>query len=173
MRKKGIRNFKLFWKWCDTMYIIILLDFIHCLSFFFSTTEFWNLYSVWLWTGWPGFNPLQGQRIFPLTSESRLALGPTQPPIQWIPVFLSLGVKHGQGVTLTTHPHLVPRSRISRSYTSSPPKHLASMACSGTTLLYKIWKLVLVSSSGDLQEDKALLHCAPCFKIKKEHLDDD
>jgi hypothetical protein len=27
-------------------------------------------------------------------------------------------------VTLTTYPHLVPRSRMSRSYTSSPPKHL-------------------------------------------------
>jgi hypothetical protein len=34
---------------------------------------------------------------------------------------LSLGVKRGQGVTLTTHPHLLPRSRMSRSYTSSPP----------------------------------------------------
>jgi hypothetical protein len=31
-------------------------------------------------------------------------------------------VKRGQGVTLTTHPDLVPRSKMSRSYTSSPPK---------------------------------------------------
>jgi hypothetical protein len=31
------------------------------------------------------------------------------------------GAKRGWGVTLTTHPHLVPRSRMSRSYTSSPP----------------------------------------------------
>jgi hypothetical protein len=46
---------------------------------------------------------------------------------------LSPGVKRGRGVTLTTHPHLVPRSRMSRSYTSSPPS--ASMACSGTALL--------------------------------------
>jgi hypothetical protein len=29
-----------------------------------------------------------------------------------------------RGVTLTTHPHLVPRSRMSRSYTYSPPKSL-------------------------------------------------
>jgi hypothetical protein len=29
------------------------------------------------------------------------------------------GLKRGRGVTLTTHPHLVPRSRMSRSYTSS------------------------------------------------------
>jgi hypothetical protein len=41
--------------------------------------------------------------------------GPTQPPIQWVP-----GVKRGRGVTLTTQPHLVPRLRMSRSYTSSP-----------------------------------------------------
>jgi hypothetical protein len=34
------------------------------------------------------------------------------------------GLKRGRGVTLTTHPRLVPRSRMSRSYTSSPPKRL-------------------------------------------------
>jgi hypothetical protein len=34
------------------------------------------------------------------------------------------GTKRGRSVTLTTHPHLVPRSRMSRSYTSSPPKRL-------------------------------------------------
>jgi hypothetical protein len=31
------------------------------------------------------------------------------------------GPKRSRGVTLTTHPHLVPRSRISMSYTCSPP----------------------------------------------------
>jgi len=30
------------------------------------------------------------------------------------------GVKGGQGVTLIIHPHLVPRSIMSRSYTSPP-----------------------------------------------------
>jgi hypothetical protein len=38
------------------------------------------------------------------------ALGPTQPPVQWVPGVLSPGVKRGRGVMLTTHPHLVPRS---------------------------------------------------------------
>jgi hypothetical protein len=37
---------------------------------------------------------------------------------------LSPGVKRCRGVTLTTHPHLVPRSRMSRSYTTSPPERL-------------------------------------------------
>jgi hypothetical protein len=32
------------------------------------------------------------------------------------------GTKRGPGVTLNTHPHVVQRSRTSRSYTSSPPK---------------------------------------------------
>jgi hypothetical protein len=32
------------------------------------------------------------------------------------------GAKRGRGMTLTTHPHLMLRSRMSRSYISSPPK---------------------------------------------------
>jgi hypothetical protein len=56
--------------------------------------------------------------------------------IQWVPWILSLGVKRGRGVTLITHPHLVPRSRMSRSYTPLPPS--ASMACSGTALLFTL-----------------------------------
>jgi hypothetical protein len=41
--------------------------------------------------------------------------------------------KGSRGVTLTTHPHLVPRLRISRSYILSLPTS-AFMACSGTAL---------------------------------------
>jgi hypothetical protein len=73
-----------------------------------------------------------GQRIFPLTSVSRPAPSPTQPPVQWVPGVLSSGQSAVGALTLTTHPHLVPRSRMSRSYTSSPP--CATMACSGTAL---------------------------------------
>jgi hypothetical protein len=56
------------------------------------------------WTnGWSGFDPRQGQRIFPLASVSRPALRPTQPPVQWYwRSFLK--AKRGRGVTLTTHP---------------------------------------------------------------------
>ena len=38
---------------------------------------------------------------------SRPALGPTQPPVQWVPG-LSPGVKSVRDVTLTPHPLLVP-----------------------------------------------------------------
>jgi hypothetical protein len=66
-------------------------------------------YGVWLRTGRPGCDPPQGQMVFLIAPAFRLALRPTHNPIQWVPGALSPGVKRGQGVTLTTHPHLVPR----------------------------------------------------------------
>jgi hypothetical protein len=72
-------------------------------------------------TGRPGFDPRQRQRILPLTSASRPALRPTQPPVQWVPGALSPGLKRGRGVMLTTHPLPVPWLRKSRSYTSCHP----------------------------------------------------
>jgi hypothetical protein len=109
-------------------------------------------YSIWLQTRRPGFDPVQGRRIFPLTSASRLALGPTQPPIQWVPGALSLGVKRSGGVTLTTHPLLVPRLRKSRSYTSCHPNvprwgvtgPLYLLTASVTCYLHLIVKLAVI-----------------------------
>jgi hypothetical protein len=51
-----------------------------------------------LWaTGWTigvlWFDFQQGLGIFLFTTASRTALGPTQSPIQWVPGYLSLGVK--------------------------------------------------------------------------------
>jgi hypothetical protein len=105
---------------CKSLLLLLLL--------FPGTAVAQAVYSVWLRTGRSGFDPRQRQRIFPLAPASRPALGPTQPPIQRVP-----GVKRGRGVTLTTHPHLVPGLNMSRSYTFSPPP-CASMACSGITL---------------------------------------
>jgi hypothetical protein len=67
------------------------------------------------WTGWTGWtvrgsNPGGGD--FP--HLSRPVLGPTQPPVQWVPC-LSPGVKSGRGVTLTPQHLLVPSSRKSRA----------------------------------------------------------
>jgi hypothetical protein len=48
-------------------------------------------------------------------------------------------LKRGQGVMLTTHPHLVPRSWMSRSYTSCPPKRLHGVWQDCFTFFYYIY----------------------------------
>jgi hypothetical protein len=50
--------------------------------------------------------------------ELYLHVGPTQPPIQWIPGFFSRGLS-GRSVKLTTHLNLVPRLRI---HGATPPR---------------------------------------------------
>jgi hypothetical protein len=72
-------------------------------------------------------SPTEAKICFPLASVSRSALGPIHPPVQWVPE-----VKRGRGVTLTIRLHLVPRSRMSRSYTPLPQS--AFLACGGTDL---------------------------------------
>jgi hypothetical protein len=39
------------------------------------------------------FDTRLGKGIFLFTAASRTALGPTQPPIEWVPAAFSLGVK--------------------------------------------------------------------------------
>jgi len=58
----------------------------------------------------PGLNP-GGDEMF---DPSRPDLGPTQPPVKWVPG-ISPGVKCGRGVLLTTHPLLVLQSCKSRA----------------------------------------------------------
>jgi hypothetical protein len=69
------------------------------------------------------FDPRQRQKDF--SSSHCVQTGSGAHPAsctQWVPGVLFPGVKPGRGVTLTTHPNLVPRSRMSRSYTSSLPQ---------------------------------------------------
>jgi hypothetical protein len=46
-----------------------------------------------LWAGWWRFDSWQGLGIFFFTTVFRLALGPTQPPVQWVLGALMLGIK--------------------------------------------------------------------------------
>jgi len=80
-------------------------------------------------TGRPGFDPRQRQRIFPVASVSRPALGPTQPPIQWVSAVLSRGKARPERDG-DHFPYLVPKSKMNSSYT--PPPLRAYVACSGT-----------------------------------------
>jgi hypothetical protein len=69
--------------------------------------------------------------MFPLSSVSRPALRPTQLPIQWVPVDLSGGGEGGKARPerdADHSPHLVPRSRMSTSYTSYLSWHLHDLA---------------------------------------------
>jgi hypothetical protein len=50
------------------------------------------------------------------------------------------GIERGRDVTLTTHPHLVPRSRMSKSYIISPPWRLHGVYGEALLLIYKkVW----------------------------------
>jgi hypothetical protein len=78
----------------------------------------------------PGYRvsiPGRGESIFPVVSLCRLALGPTQLPVQWVPGGPFPGAKARPGCNAYHSPHLVPRSKMSRSYTSSPPWRLRSV----------------------------------------------
>jgi hypothetical protein len=66
-----------------------------------------------------GFESRQGLRIFLFSTVSRLALGPTQPPIQLVAGALSLGVKR-PGREADHSLYLMPRSRISRAIPPLP-----------------------------------------------------
>jgi hypothetical protein len=59
-------------------------------------TKYGNRF-LYVATGWAigvlGFDSRRGLGIFLFTTASRSAQGPTQPPIQWVPGSLSLGVE--------------------------------------------------------------------------------
>jgi hypothetical protein len=90
--------------------------------------------SVQRWAaGWTigvlGFGSRRRLGIFLLTAVSRTALGPTQPPIQWVPGTLSLGVKRPRREADYSPPCSVDVENA-WSYTSTPPIRLHGMVLS-------------------------------------------
>jgi hypothetical protein len=72
-------------------------------------------------------SPATAKWFFPLASVSRPAEAhPASYPMGTGAQFP--GVKRGRGVTLTTHPHIVPRPRMNTSYITSPPWRLRGVA---------------------------------------------
>jgi len=86
------------------MVLISLVLVVNLLYFYFSTSR--SNYGL----DGPGLNP-GGDEIF---HPSRPALGPTQPPVQWVTGSFP-GVKCGRGMLVTTHPLLVLLSWKSRA----------------------------------------------------------
>jgi hypothetical protein len=70
-----------------------------------------------LWAGRPGFESRQAQELFLYSTGSRPALGPTQPPIQYVTSALSLGVKRPGSEA--DHSHLVPKAKTVELYLHS------------------------------------------------------
>jgi hypothetical protein len=70
-----------------------------------------------------GFDSRQGLVIFLFTTVFRLVLRPTQPPIQWVPGALTLGVKR-PGCEADNSPPSSAEFKNAWSYTSSPPVRL-------------------------------------------------
>jgi hypothetical protein len=68
--------------------------------------------------------PNKGKGFFALASASRLAVSPTQPPVQWVPKILSPRVKCGWGMDVDHSPPSSAKVQKEEELTSSPPKHL-------------------------------------------------
>jgi hypothetical protein len=103
----------------------------------------------------PGFDPRQRQRIFPLAYVSRPAQRPTQAPIQWV-LGLFPGDKARQGRDADHSTHLVPRSRIGRSFSFSP-WHLHGVAVQ-LYFFYVSHILKLASQKATLDPSLSLEH---------------
>ena len=128
--------------------------------------------SVGIATGYgldgPGIESRWG-RDFP--DLSRPALGPTQPPVQWVPGFFPR-VNCGRGVTLTPHTLLVPWSRKSRSIPLLPlsavrPVHSLS-ACTSVHLYLLTLRQDLVPLNITCQKKwNCKIHCIAVHEVTK------
>jgi hypothetical protein len=89
----------------------------------FSREPGWrSRYSEWLRVGQPRGLSSSIDRVknFLFSTSSRLALGPAQPPIQWVPGALSPGVKR-PGCDADHSPPTSAEAKKTWIYTSTPP----------------------------------------------------
>jgi hypothetical protein len=92
----------------------------------FHKPEHLRRYSNGLQTGRPGFDSRQGQEILLFSTGPRPSLGPTQPPIQWVPGALSPGVKRSGRLA----GHLLPSSAEVKNDGAISPSPL-TFSCRG------------------------------------------
>jgi hypothetical protein len=70
-----------------------------------------------------GFDSRRGLGIYLFTTTSRMAMGPNQPPLQWVPGALSLGIKL-PGREANHSPPSSAEVKNAWSYISTPPIRL-------------------------------------------------
>jgi hypothetical protein len=83
------------------------------MKFLYTGMQFYGLDDQW-------FESRRGLGIFFFTTASRTSLGPTQPPIQWVPGDLSLGVKR-LGREADRSPQSSAKVKDAWIYTSTSP----------------------------------------------------
>jgi hypothetical protein len=102
-------------------YIAYLCCFCGCKERFGRKFAIFIVISATGWTiGVLGFDSRLGLGILPFTTASRMALGPTQPPTQWVSGALSLEVKR-PGPKTDHSPPSSAEVKNAWSYTSAPP----------------------------------------------------
>jgi hypothetical protein len=106
----------------------------------------WGFNSTTGWTiGVLGFDSRRGLRISLFTTASRTALGPTQPPIQWVPGALSLGVKRPRREADHSPPSSAEVKECVELYLHSPdtPSWGCAQLITGTTLTFAFYLYLL------------------------------
>jgi hypothetical protein len=98
----------------------------HATSSCSSNFVIFSFYNKWLTIGFD-FQRVLG--VFLFTTVSRMALGPTQPPIQWVSGAPSLAVKR-PGREADHSPPSSAEVKNAYSYTSTLPIHLHGMVLS-------------------------------------------
>jgi hypothetical protein len=96
-------------------HVCVVCSLIQCCYTIFSQC------SVWLRARRSRFDPRQRRKNFSSNLCVQTGSGAHPASCSMGTGDPSPGLKRGRGVMLTTHPHLVPRWWMSKSYTSSPP----------------------------------------------------
>jgi hypothetical protein len=98
----------------------------------------------------------QGQRKFLFSKSPRPVLKPIQPPVEWVAGTLSLGGS-GRGLNLTTHLHLVMRSRTSAPVLTLPPHYSCCAPRHFYPYLFDRRVVGLTAGLGNVEHRKSLL----------------
>lgn len=128
-------------------------------------------YSGWLQTGQKGFNFQQRKIIFLLAAVRRLALGPTQFLIQWVPVVLTPGGEV-QLQCNTDHSHPFSAEQVG----ATPPLPLPPQAPPWCVVRQLYFLLLSLLNKNKNKEDNRLkmthfyIHCSRNKIAKKKRL---